>query len=116
VLAIAIVLESLSLRTAVRESNQVRGSAGWLAFIRRAKAPELPAVLLEDMAALAGLMFATVGVALAGITGNGVGDGVGRLGVGGRRNDPGDGDEKPAHRRVRQCRGRARGGRRARGR
>jgi cation diffusion facilitator family transporter len=82
VLAIAIVLESLSLRTAVRESNQVRGSAGWLAFIRRAKAPELPAVLLEDMAALAGLMFATVGVALAVITGNGVWDGVGSLAIG----------------------------------
>jgi cation diffusion facilitator family transporter len=82
VLAIAIVLESLSLRTAVRESNQVRGSGGWLAFIRRAKAPELPAVLLEDMAALAGLMFAGVGVALAVITGNGVWDGVGSLAIG----------------------------------
>src|SRR5262245_141793 len=74
VLAIAIVLESLSLRTAVRESNQVRGSAGWLAFIRRAKAPELPAVLLEALAA--------VGVALAVITGNGVWDGVGSLAIG----------------------------------
>ena len=42
VLAIAIVLESFSLRTAVRESNQARGRHGWLAFIRRAKAPELP--------------------------------------------------------------------------
>jgi cation diffusion facilitator family transporter len=81
-LAIAIVLESLSLRTAVRESNQARGSGGWLAFIRRAKAPELPAVLLEDMAALAGLMFAAVGVALAAITGNGVWDGVGSLAIG----------------------------------
>ena len=55
-LAIAIVLESLSCGPPVRESNQVRGSSGWLAFIRRAKAPELPAVLLEDMAALAGLI------------------------------------------------------------
>ena len=82
VLAIAIVLESLSLRTAVRESNHLRGSVGWLAFIRRAKAPELPAVLLEDMAALAGLMFAAVGVALAAITGNGVWDGVGSLAIG----------------------------------
>jgi cation diffusion facilitator family transporter len=82
VLAIAIVLESLSLRTAVRESNQVRGRHGWLAFIRRAKAPELPAVLLEDMAALAGLGFATVGVTLAVITGNGVWDGAGSLAIG----------------------------------
>jgi cation diffusion facilitator family transporter len=82
VLAIAFVLESLSLRTAVRESNQVRGRHGWLSFIRRAKAPELPAVLLEDMAALVGLVFATVGVALAVITGNGMWDGAGSLAIG----------------------------------
>jgi cation diffusion facilitator family transporter len=82
VLAIAIILEALSLRTAVRESNQVRGSGGWLAFIRRAKAPELPAVLLEDMAALTGLAFAAVGVGLAVITGNGVWDGAGSLAIG----------------------------------
>ena len=82
VLAIAIVLESLSLRTAVRESRRAREGHGWLAFIRRAKAPELPAVLLEDMAALAGLGFAAVGVGLAVITGNGVWDGVGSLAIG----------------------------------
>jgi cation diffusion facilitator family transporter len=82
VLAIAITLEALSLRTAVRESNQVRGSGGWLAFIRRAKAPELPAVLLEDMAALTGLAFAAVGVGLAVITGNGAWDGAGSLAIG----------------------------------
>ena len=82
VLAIAIVLESFSLRTAVRESNQARGRHGWLAFIRRAKAPELPAVLLEDMAALAGLGFATVGVTLAVVTGDGRWDGAGSLAIG----------------------------------
>jgi cation diffusion facilitator family transporter len=82
VLAIAVVLESLSLRTAVRESRRARGGHGWLAFIRRAKAPELPAVLLEDVAALAGLGFAAVGVGLAVITGNGVWDGVGSLAIG----------------------------------
>jgi cation diffusion facilitator family transporter len=82
VLAIAIALESFSLRTAVRESNKVRGRHGWLAFIRRAKAPELPAVLLEDMAALAGLGFAAVGIGLAVITGNGMWDGAGSLAIG----------------------------------
>ncbi len=82
VLAIAVVLESLSLRTAVHESNRVRGRHGWLAFIRRAKAPELPAVLLEDVAALAGLCFAAVGVGLAAITGNGRWDGAGSLAIG----------------------------------
>ncbi len=66
----------------MRESSQERGGGSWLAFIRRAKAPELPAVLLEDMAALAGLVFATVGVALAVITGNEVWDGAGSLAIG----------------------------------
>ncbi len=82
VLAVAIALESFSLRTAVHESNRVRGRHGWLAFIRRAKAPELPAVLLEDMAALVGLAFAAAGVALAVVTGNGVWDGAGSLAIG----------------------------------
>jgi cation diffusion facilitator family transporter len=82
VLAVAIVLESLSLRTAVRHSRRLRGRQGWLAFIRRAKAPELPTVLLEDSAALAGLAFATAGVALTVLTGNGLWDGFGSLAIG----------------------------------
>ena len=82
VLVIAMGLESFSLRTAVRESNQVRGRISWTAFIRRAKAPELPAILLEDIAALTGLVFATAGVALTVITGDGVWDGAGSLAIG----------------------------------
>ena len=56
VLLVAIVLEAFSFRTAIRESNHVRGSRPWVQFIRRAKAPELPVVLLEDFAALIGLV------------------------------------------------------------
>jgi cation diffusion facilitator family transporter len=82
VLAIAIGLESFSLRTAVRESSEQRNGANWLTFIRRAKAPELPAILLEDMAALAGLLLATAGVALTVITGNEAWDGAGSLAIG----------------------------------
>jgi cation diffusion facilitator family transporter len=82
VLVIAMGLESFSLRTAVHESNQVRGRISWTAFIRRAKAPELPAILLEDIAALTGLVFATAGVALTVITGDGVWDGAGSLAIG----------------------------------
>jgi cation diffusion facilitator family transporter len=81
VLVVAMGLESFSLHTAVRESNSSRGRHSWMAFIRRAKAPELPAILLEDMAALAGLLFALTGVALAVITGNGKWDGAGSLGI-----------------------------------
>lgn len=82
VLLIAIVLESFSLRTAVKESNHVRGKQGWVAFVRHAKAPELPVVLLEDVAALIGLVFALIGVGLTAITGNGVYDAVGTLFIG----------------------------------
>ena len=70
VLVVAIVLESFSLRTAVLESNHTRGKQGWISFIRHAKAPELPVVLLEDCAALLGLVFAFLGVGLTILTGN----------------------------------------------
>jgi cation diffusion facilitator family transporter len=82
ILLVAILLESFSLRTAVTESNHVRGSANWAQFIRRAKAPELPVVLLEDTAALLGLVFALLGVSLAAITGDGIWDAVGTLAIG----------------------------------
>jgi cation diffusion facilitator family transporter len=83
VLLIAIVLESFSLRTAVKESNKVRREGqSWVSFIRRAKAPELPVVLLEDIAALIGLVFALLGVGLTVITGNVIFDAIGTLMIG----------------------------------
>ncbi|MGO8882242.1 MAG: cation diffusion facilitator family transporter [Streptosporangiaceae bacterium] len=82
VLAVAFGLEGFSFRTAIRESNRSRGRSGWPSFIRHAKAPELPTVLLEDAAALVGLFFALLGVTLTTITGNGRWDGAGSLAVG----------------------------------
>ncbi len=82
VLLVAIALESWSLRTAVHESNRIRGGRSWWGFLRHAKAPELPVVLLEDTGALLGLAFALVGVGLAVATGNGAWDGVGSLAIG----------------------------------
>lgn len=82
VLVVSIVLESFSLRTAIRESNHSRGKQGWVQFVRHAKAPELPVVLLEDVAALLGLTFALLGVGLAIITGNPVFDAIGTLAIG----------------------------------
>jgi cation diffusion facilitator family transporter len=70
VLSIAIVMESFSFRTAIVESNHVRGRQSWVQFVRTAKAPELPVVLLEDLAALLGLIFALVGVGMSLLTGN----------------------------------------------
>ena len=82
VLALAIALEALSLRTAVRESNRVRGNATWLQFIRRAKVPELPVVLLEDVGALVGLALALAAVLLTRLTGDTTFDALGTLSIG----------------------------------
>ena len=82
VLAASAVLEGFSLRTGVSEANKVRGNRGWGTFIRRTKAPELPVVLLEDLAALIGLGFAFTGVTLAWITRDGRWDGAGSLAIG----------------------------------
>jgi cation diffusion facilitator family transporter len=82
ILTVAIVFETFSLRTAVRESNHVRGNQSWWAFIRRSKVPELPVVLLEDIGALIGLVFALAGVALAEVTGNARWDAAGSIAIG----------------------------------
>ncbi|MEV6109513.1 cation diffusion facilitator family transporter [Streptomyces sp. NPDC051940] len=82
VLVFAIIAESFSFRTAIKETNEVRGSQGWWEFIRRAKAPELPVILLEDLGALIGLVLALFGVGIAILTGNGVWDGIGTLCIG----------------------------------
>jgi cation diffusion facilitator family transporter len=82
VLLIAAVLEGYALRTAVREANRTRGSRDWLAFVRRARSPELPVILLEDTGALIGLTLALFGVGLSVLTGNGIYDGVASLCIG----------------------------------
>ncbi|MFY1690228.1 cation diffusion facilitator family transporter [Plantactinospora sp. WMMB782] len=82
VLVVAIILESFSFRTAIVESNAVRGKASWTQFVRRAKAPELPVVLLEDLGALLGLIFALVGVSMTLITDNGYWDAAGTAAIG----------------------------------
>jgi cation diffusion facilitator family transporter len=82
VLGVAISLEAFSFRTAVSQSNESRGRVKWHAFIRRAKAPELPIVLLEDFAALIGLGFALCAVILSTVTGDGRWDGVGSIAIG----------------------------------
>jgi cation diffusion facilitator family transporter len=82
VLVFAIIAEAFSFRTAINESNEVRGKQSWSQFVRTAKAPELPVVLLEDLGALVGLVLALGGVLLALATGDGVWDGVGTLCIG----------------------------------
>ena len=78
----AIVLEGLSLRTAIAEAGPHKGEQNWWQFIRSAKVPELPVLLLEDTAALVGLALALAGVGLTEITGNPVWDGIGTICIG----------------------------------
>jgi divalent metal cation (Fe/Co/Zn/Cd) transporter len=82
VLVAAIVMETFSFRTAIQESNKVRGRASWGTFIRKAKAPELPVVLLEDLAALLGLVLALIGVGMTLVTENGYWDVAGTAAIG----------------------------------
>jgi cation diffusion facilitator family transporter len=82
VLIFAIIAESFSFRTAIKESNTIRGDQSWVTFIRRSKAPELPVIVLEDLGALLGLVFALFGISMAAITGNPVWDAVGTLMIG----------------------------------
>ena len=82
VLVVAIGLETFSFRTAIVESNHVRGDRSWVQFIRHSKAPELPVVLLEDLGALVGLILALGGVGMSMITDDPIWDGIGTLSIG----------------------------------
>lgn len=82
VLLVAITLESFSFRTALKEANRSRGKRSLARFVKDARQPELPVILLEDLGALVGLVFALFGVGLAVLTGNGRFDALGAMAVG----------------------------------
>jgi divalent metal cation (Fe/Co/Zn/Cd) transporter len=82
VLLIAMALEGYALRTAVGLANRTRGGRSWPQFIRAARAPEVPVILLEDSGALVGLTLALIGVGLTVLTGNGIFDGLATLAIG----------------------------------
>ena len=82
ILGFAVVAEGFSFRTAVKEASGLRGGLSWSAYVRHAKEPELPVVLLEDLAALIGLLLALLGVSLTLATDDGVWDGIGTLAIG----------------------------------
>lgn len=82
VLVAAIIAEGFSFRTAIKESIPAKGRQGWPRFIKTSKSPELPVVLLEDFAALLGLVFALMGVGMTLLTHNGLWDAVGTALIG----------------------------------
>ena len=83
ILVVAILLETFSLRTALREVAHVKpaGQSYWQ-FIKTAKSPELPTVLLEDIAAETGLFLALGGVLLGHFTHDPRWDAVGSISIG----------------------------------
>ncbi|CAB4542569.1 unannotated protein [freshwater metagenome] len=82
ILIFSMLLEGYSLRTAVVESNHLRGTNSWWGFIRHSRVPELPVVLLEDFGAMTGLAVAFAAVSLSVVTGNGIYDGIGSVVIG----------------------------------
>jgi cation diffusion facilitator family transporter len=82
VLVAGLFFESTAMRTAIKESNKIRGRKSWIQFVRRAKTPELPVILLEDTGALLGLAFALIGIGLSLITGNAYWDVAGTAAIG----------------------------------
>lgn len=82
VLSVAVVLESLSLRTAIRESRRLAGPTPLWRFIRDSRQPELPVVLLEDIGAEIGLLVALFGVTLTAITDDPRWDALGSIVIG----------------------------------
>ncbi len=82
VLLVAFVLEAFSLAGCLREIRRVSGTRTLWQFFRTSRNSELIVVLGEDLAALAGLVFALAAVVLAYVTCNPVYDALGSIAVG----------------------------------
>jgi cation diffusion facilitator family transporter len=82
ILLVAVGLESFSFWTAIKESRPLKGEQSWWRFIKTARVPELPVLLLEDFGALAGLLIALLAIGASLITANPVWDGYGTLAIG----------------------------------
>lgn len=81
-LGFAIALEGVSMAGALKVANAERRGMPLLRFLRRSSSTELVVVLVEDFAALLGLVLALVAVLLTMATGNPVWDGVGSVAIG----------------------------------
>ncbi len=82
VLLVAIVIEGVTFSVALREFNRYRGSRATWRSIRDTKDTALLVVLLEDSAAMAGLLVALIGIGLALGTGNPIWDGIASITIG----------------------------------
>lgn len=82
VLIIAMGLEGVALRAALREFNRRRGDAPALAALRNSKDPALFTIVLEDLAAMCGLAIAFIGIALSHLFGWHAADALASIAIG----------------------------------
>lgn len=82
IIGISAVIEGFSLKVALHEFNEARGSIKPFRFIKEAKDPSLFTVVLEDSAAELGLLLAFIGTFLGHVTGNPYFDGIASVLIG----------------------------------
>lgn len=82
VLGIAFALEAGSTLAAFREFNASRGGKSWWSAMTGTKDATIVIVLLENGAAMAGLVIAAAGLGLAQVTGNPHFDGIASIAIG----------------------------------
>ncbi len=82
VLGLAIVFEGSALRVALKEFNKNRGDKSFYQELVDSKDSSTAAIVIEDSAALLGLAFALICVALSHVTGNVYFDGLGSVLIG----------------------------------
>ena len=82
VLLLAFLLEGWSTVEAYRDFNKARGKLTWWQAIRRSKDPPAFIVLLENGAAMAGIIAAAIGLALSQLTGDPFYDGAASVVIG----------------------------------
>lgn len=82
VLGLAIVFEGGAWFFAFKEFSKVKGSRGYLEAVQEGKDPTFFVVLFEDSAAMIGLLFALIGVALGDITEDPIYDAMASIAIG----------------------------------
>lgn len=82
VLGLAVLFEGIACTLAFREFNKTRGDAGFWAALRASRDPAVYAILLEDLAALVGLVIALAGVYFGHLLNNPYLDGSASIAIG----------------------------------
>jgi cation diffusion facilitator family transporter len=82
VLGISFLVEGGSFTVAVKQFLQAKGETGSWQFIRQSKDPSLYTVVLEDSAAMLGLVFAFLGIFLGHMFNNAYLDGAASIAIG----------------------------------